>query len=84
MKKETGSRQEEPIKGALDKVDVWLTTDTKARLVALAAREQRSANKQAVYFIENGVNGIDLTKLAQFVERVDAKLDIILRKLGEK
>ncbi|MCI2809355.1 hypothetical protein [Eoetvoesiella caeni] len=84
MTKETQKDAQQQTRGTLEKIDVRLPSETKSRLEAIAKREQRSGNKQAVYYIESGVNGIDLEALARKIDRIEAMLTEALRRLDEK
>lgn len=83
MKKEKQQAGSDPApKGAdIEKMDVWLRVEVKRSLEALALKEGRSGTKQAAYFIEMGMKGVNLTELAQKMERMDAKLDAILNEI---
>ncbi|HWK70003.1 MAG TPA: hypothetical protein VNS29_04095 [Burkholderiaceae bacterium] len=72
-------------KGAgLEKADVWLRVEVKRRLEEIAARENRSVNKQAVHYIEQGLAGLSPEQMAQRIDSIESKLDEVLRRLAEK
>lgn len=73
-----------PAKGGLEKVEVWLPSDMKQRLAEFADREQRSTNKQAVYFIESGLSGVNAADLSRSVENIETMLAALVKRLEEK
>lgn len=73
-----------PRGASLEKVDVWLPVEEKRRLEQVAGRENRSINKQAVHYIERGLNGASFDSLARKIDNIEALLIEALRRLDEK
>lgn len=82
MKKDKQQAVSDPSpKGAdLEKVEVWLRSGSKRRLETIALQDNRSANKQAVHYIEIGMDGIDLREMARKVENMELMLAELLRR----
>lgn len=68
----------------LEKVEVWLPVGYKRRLEAIAAQENRSTNKQAVHYLKTGMDGTSLAEIARKVDRLEAMLSEIKRRLDTK
>lgn len=70
-----------------EKLDLRLPTELRMRLDDRAQKENRSRNAQAVYFIQCGLEGLDMRDITQSIHRIEndiAKIqqaiDILLRR----
>lgn len=82
--KQQSAVEQAPKGASLEKADVWLRVDVKRRLEEIAARENRSTNKQAVHYIEAGIKGLDLELLARKIDNIETMLAEALKRLSEK
>lgn len=80
MKKEKVAADPTPKGAKLEKVEVWMPVEMKRQLEAVSIKENRSTNKQAVHFIQLGVEGTNLSALARKVDAMEAMLAELLRR----
>lgn len=61
-------------KAPLVKFDIRISDEMRTRLATQAAKENRSSNAQAVYYIQCGLDGLSGEDLASAVSRIETTL----------